>query len=356
MITSINVVENFLKENKISVTLDIRYSNGQKRKQIRLKGVYYANAPRNAIEREHKKEMKDYIKRYQAQLIAAELNGDTGFGEKYDLGKDFYEYAQEFIQRKAPKSETRTYSAVVNKLKNWHKKPILPCSDITESLMFDFKDFLDASLNGISSHNYFKKLKRIFKEATIAKHFKKNPTEAIVNIKQKSAIKDTLTMDEISILASTSCSNVEVKNAFLFCCLVGLRFCDVKTLKWENIVGKSIDIIQSKTKDRLTFPLSKDALNLIGDRDKNNVLLFRLPSHTACLKILKKWMGDANIGKHITWHCARHSLGTNLAEYEVDPFVLSKILGHRNINQSLVYTRISELRKLNAIEKLPTIF
>ncbi len=350
----VNVVENFLSNNRISVTLDIRH-NGI-RTQQRLKDIWYVNKPRTAEERDHKKNAKEAIRTMIANMQISSIYTDFMLDKGYDLKKDFFEYAEEFIKRKAPISEVRTYRAVTNSFKKWSGNEKLACGRITETMMTEFKDVLEAKHHGISAHNYFKKLKRIFKEATIAKHFKQNPTENITNKKAKTAEKDTLTIEQVRKLASTPCANLEVKNAFLYCCLTALRFCDVKLLKWGNIKDGCMDIVQTKTKDRLCIQLREDTIKLIGERKNPEDLIFKLPTHTGCLKHLKQWVKDAGIEKHITWHCARHSFGTNLSEQDVNVATIAKLMGHRSIMQTQTYLRVSDTKKLSAINKIPLIF
>ena len=58
-----------------------------------------------------------------------------------------------------------------------------------------------------------------------------------------------------------------------------------------------------------------------------------LPSHTMCLKALRHWVARAGIQKHITWHCARHSCGTNLLSNGANIASLSTGMGisHRQV-------------------------
>ena len=50
----------------------------------------------------------------------------------------------------------------------------------------------------------------------------------------------TLTMEEQKLLSETPTEATQVKNAFLFSCLTGLRWIDVKNLMWQNIDGDVI--------------------------------------------------------------------------------------------------------------------
>ena len=341
-----------LKNNQIGVMLDM-HNNG-KRTQKML-DVRYCSVPKNAIEREEKKHKKELVKRIVLKIELDALYADKIIEREYQLDKNFFDYCEEFIEGK-PNSDTRHYRTVIKQLKSFTKRSKLICSEIDEVFLLRFKDYLNGHLNGVSAYNYYKNLKKIIKEATYSRHFMQNPTERIINSKGKSKAKETLTNENIQILVEIPCSNEEVKKAFLFSCLTGLRFCDVSKLKWENLKTGQIDIIQKKTKERLILKLHVDTLPLIGLEKRPQDLIFQLPSHSNCLTILKKWVDEAEINKHITWHCSRHSFATALILENENITTVSKLLGHKSIVETQGYIRVAEMSKEKAIDNLPSIF
>ena len=74
-----------------------------------------------------------------------------------------------------------------------------------------------------------------------------------------------------------------------------------------------------------------------------------------CLKALRVWTKKAGIDKHITWHCARHSLGTNLIANGENPLIVSKILGHTDLKMTEKYIRVSDQLKREALANLPEL-
>jgi site-specific recombinase XerD len=348
---TIKVREIDLKGNWIGIQLDIHKNGTRKKKMLDIR---YYKYPKTPLEREINKERKEIVKKIVANI---ELRGIDDLYEKgYQTEKDFFEYCDEFIERKAQHSEMRTFKSMIAKLKTFWKKKKLPCSEIDEEFLISFKDYLDATLNGSTPFNYFKKLKRIIKEATISKYFKTNPALNIKNSKGISAEKDILTSEEAFLLSITECSNSNVKRAFLFSCLTGLRYCDVKILKWSNINNENLlSIVQVKTKEKVVMPLHDNAIKLLGERGQGKSLVFDLPSHTGCLGILKKWVEKAEIDKHITWHCARHTFATSLVFADVGINMVSSLLGHKDLRQTQIYVRTAELSKTKAINKLPNI-
>jgi integrase len=350
---TIKVREIELKNNLIGVQLDIHRNGTRKKKMLDIR--YYKN-PKTPLEREINKERKEAVKKIVATIELDEVYSDNLLDRGYQTEKDFFEYCDEFITRKAPHCEMRTYKSMVFKLKVFTKKKKLACCEIDEEFLILFKDYLNNNLNGSTPFNYFKKLKRIIKEATSAKYFKANPISNLRNSKGVSAEKDVLTLEETLLLSSTDCPNLNVKRAFLFCCLTGLRFCDVKALNWSNITNEGVlNITQIKTKEKVVMPLHSNAIMILGNKQFDKSLIFNLPTHTSCLKTLKKWTENAKISKHITWHCARHTFATSLVYEDVGINTVSALLGHKDLRQTQVYVRTAELSKTNAINKLPNI-
>ena len=261
-----------LKNNLVGIQLDI-HKNGSRRKK--MLDIRLIKNPKTPMEREINRERKETIKKIIATIELDEIYSDNLLQKGYETEKDFFEYCQEFIERKAPFSETRAYHSMLLKLKSFTNKKKLPCSEITENFLISFKDYLNGNLNGSSPFNYFKKFKRVLKEATIAKHFKSNPAAQFRNSKGISTEKDILTLDEILTLSGTECSNLNVYRAFLFSCLTGLRFCDIKVFKWNNISNDDVlSIVQLKTKEKLVMPLHSNAIKLLREKKTDKSLVF----------------------------------------------------------------------------------
>jgi integrase/recombinase XerD len=221
---------------------------------------------------------------------------------------------------------------------------------------------LEQTLNGETPANYFKKFKKVLSYGVKEKVFLSEIPALLASkdkelrVKRNSGIKkDILSFEEIQLLADAECGNSEVKRAFLFCCLTGLRFCDANELKWRNIQNNSLNIIQQKTGTPVGINLNKSALNILGEHGKVEDHVFNLPSHTACLKHLKNWCNKALISKKITWHCARHSFATSIIFYGSDVKSASALLGHNSLTYTDRYVRVVEKLKEKAVENLPHI-
>lgn len=305
-------------------------------------------------DREHNKQMMNLAERVQSKRWDEILNQIHGLRPRGVSKVNFFEFSDELI--KDLKVFTRGYTGVINKLKEFNNyKPLYPC-DMTERFLSKFYDTLQLKLNGETPASYFKKLKRLIKEATKQNLFKQNPVADFKCRKFCITQKDTLTFDEIKVLLTARCPNEEVKRSFIFAFLTGLRWCDIKELKHSSIKGNKLDIIQKKTKLKVSVVLNVDALNLIGKLDKNDGFVFSLPSHTGCLKNLRVWLSNSEINKHITFHSARHSFGTNLISSGTDIYTTSKLLGHNSLKHTERYVRECVKLKEVAVNNLPKLF
>ena len=87
----------------------------------------------------------------------------------------------------------------------------------------------------------------------------------------------------------------------------------------------------------------------------NLQFIFHLPSHTTCLKHLKKWKNAAEIDKHITWHCSRHSFITNLVINGEDLGSLKSLSGHSSLEHLQKYIHYVDERKKKAVDNFPEL-
>ena len=77
------------------------------------------------------------------------------------------------------------------------------------------------------------KFKYVLRKAVKADIITINPIDKLDNDdkpKDEEGTREFLTVDEIKKLIVTSCKNDILRRAFLFCCLVGLRYSDVLSL------------------------------------------------------------------------------------------------------------------------------
>jgi integrase/recombinase XerD len=348
--------------NRASLFLDWHDGNGKRTKEYL--GLFLIDEPSNLFDRQNNKEIL-----IKAEFVRSEREQQLFKGEvdevkdlKKNKNKDFTAYFEAYI-KDYTKKDKRVMQGVFLHFKEFAPKYIT-AKEIDETFCIKFKEYLSKKLNGESPQTYFSRFKKMLKQATREKLFKSFPAEDVKNEKPDSSIsisKDVLTIEEVQALASARCGNEEVKKAFLFACNTGLRFVDIIALQWKNIIGNSMIIEQSKTKDkskdggRVEVSLNQTAIELLGRPATKEDFIFKLPSHNATLKNLSNWAKSASIDKHITFHCARHTFGTLLAYYDTDIMTVSRLLGHTSLKHTAKYIRTSKEMKEKAVNSIPKI-
>jgi integrase len=151
-----------------------------------------------------------------------------------------------------------------------------------------------------------------------------------------------LTVEEVKQLVKTECVKPIVKQAFLFSCFTGLRFSDVKALKWDDIQtdnggDKVIRFMQKKTGKHENLQVSDEALKFLPDKGtvNGNDAIFMLSNNGYTNQALKSWVFAAGIKKRVTFHVSRHTNATLLLslgvpiEFDSTPTALLRYFGGR---------------------------
>ena len=188
--------------------------------------------------------------------------------------------------------------------------------------------------------------------------------EAKEKPKIKNARREFLTVEELKTLISTPCRYDIVKKAFLFSCFTGLRYSDMKSLLWSEVHtaadGKTLYIEhrQVKTKKTVTIPLSDEALRWMPKQQEGVDQVFHeLKISTGTVEdVLKEWMKDCKIDKHITYHCSRHTAATTLLTLGANLYVVSKLMGHSSIQMTEVYAKIVDQKKVETMNLVNNLF
>jgi integrase len=218
----------------------------------------------------------------------------------------------------------------------------------------------DKPLSQNSQCSYLNKFKASIKEAHRLKLIHENYAEYVKAIKPDEVEKQHLTIEELKALKNTECTIPVLKHAFLFSCLTGIRWSDIEKLTWREIHqdehGYKIIFKQKKVKRQEYLPIKASALEYLGKRgaarEKVFVGLKYSGWHNAALL---NWVVSAGIPKKITFHCARHTHAILLLNAGVDIFTVSELLGHSEIKTTMVYAKIVDQKKREAVNLLPDI-
>lgn len=133
-----------------------------------------------------------------------------------------------------------------------------------------------------------------------------------------------------------------------------LDFYNPKLEGWgmgTKMVTKEMTIIGKGGWQRVVFfsPEAMEAVRAwVMAREDEDDMLFPITSRCAQLMI-KRRAKDAGIEKRVTPHILRHSLATDLLRNGVDIRFVSEFLGHRSLNNTLIYTHVvnEQLRSIH---------
>jgi site-specific recombinase XerD len=137
----------------------------------------------------------------------------------------------------------------------------------------------------------------------------------------------------------------DILRPFLFSCFTGLRFSDVKALKFANIQDDFIRVKMIKTErldKEVKIPFCDTAREMINFQRKTKTV-FSMYSEQYMNRQLKELCHASGIQKDITFHCARHTFATiYLRNSQNDYKGLQKLLGHANIAETMKYAHVSD--------------
>lgn len=207
---------------------------------------------------------------------------------------------------------------------------------------------------------YLSKLSTCFNEAMRAGIIARNP---MLGVRQPAAVdteREFLTLDELRRLVATPCYDDTLRRAFLFSCLTGLRRSDIAALTFRNLEqseGRTRIIFrQRKTRGLEYLDVNEQAAELIGAVGAPDDYIFGdFRRYTNLTLMLKPWLLEAGIHKHITFHCGRHTFAVMMIELGVDLFTTSKLLGHRDIKTTQIYARVLDKSKRAAVDRIPEL-
>lgn len=259
-------------------------------------------------------------------------------------------------------------------------KPTL-LSDINTAMLNDFVNWMK-NVNGnkgVTVKNRISQIRWMLKRAAKEGLIKSVPD--VDSIKLEKSKKTKLHPDQIRAIEAldlkpkTSLSNT--RNYFLFSYYyAGIRWADVVTMKWGNIVDGRLKYVMRKTgkspapfrvpeavqqileqyrrpdqsPDDFIFPIlpeGRDYTNL-------NYLERQIKSKNARTNIvLKELTKLAGIEAEVSFHVARHSAAYRMLLEGVDIYTISKAMAHENVSITETYLRgIDDALIVNAMERV----
>lgn len=277
----------------------------------------------------------------------------------------FLDFAKEEIRKSTSKTSTQNNQLSTLKILSGFKSP-LHFGELTVQLIHDFETYLHK--NGYSINTIAKHMKhlRIFINAAINQGYMDINDYPFrrYKIKTKESSHVFLLPEELQKLEKLQVSTNQTESdhildAFLFCCYTGIRYSDFINLSSRNIVYIShapwIVFNSVKTDVETKLPLhllfNGKALRILQKYQPDIKAFFQLPSNSRTNKKLQHLGNLAEIEKHISFHVARHTNATLLLHQGTPITTVQKLLGHRNLSTTQIYSEVLNSTIVKDLEK-----
>lgn len=279
--------------------------------------------------------------------------------------ESFSKYFKKLGQKKTD-NNLQIWNCSIIHFENFLEGQDLLFKNVTIPLIEDFKDYLlrakslrenGKKLSRNTALSYYNKIKTTLKKAYKEGKLRNDINAGVASIKEQESQRNFLTLEEAKVLFATSCPKEIVYKISVFSTLTGMRYSDIAKLRWSEIEhiendGYYIRFMQKKTEGAETMPISDDAYALLGKRGDKKDKVFQNLKKWDVDRTLPVWIAKSGITKHITFHCFRHTYATLQLTSGTDLFTISKMLGHKNIKTTQIYTKVIDKKKRETTAKI----
>ena len=373
----VRIREKVLGDGTISLYLDMYHKGNRKKEGLKLY-IIPETTPAAKLQNKNTRRLAEQIK--AQRILDIQKDGLVDWEKLKKFRTTLVSWLEDFVTCEAQLSPSGVVSKRNAKVRVEEYlasigKPDLRLSEVDREFCRGFVAFLRAckshrgkeTISETTARLLMYRIAAAMDKAVVEGLIPNNPFRAL-DAKEKPKIRasrrEFLTVEELKVLINTPCRFDIVKRAFLFSCFTGLRYSDMKSLLWSEVHtaadGKTLYIEhrQVKTKKTVTIPLSDEALRWMPKQvDGIDQVFHELKISTGTVEdVLKEWMKDCKIDKHITYHCSRHTAATTLLTLGANLYVVSKLMGHSSIQMTEVYAKIVDQKKVETMNLVNNLF
>ncbi|MDK2772167.1 MAG: site-specific integrase [Flavobacterium sp.] len=370
----VSLREKQLKTNKVSLYLDyyppiINPETGIKTRREFLNMHIYQN-PKTPEERKYNKETLIIANSIRSKREVQIRNKEYGFKDNVNISIDVLKFYKDIVDdyyNKGSKSNYNTWQSSYNHFEMFCSKGITS-KDLDNQFVNRYRNYLlnaevnrnieeYKTLSRNTASTYFKHFIYVLKQAYKDNFIDKDLAKDAEYIKEEETQREYLTEDELKTLWNTPIKKEVVKHMAIFSALTGLRFVDIHNLKWENIFedkhqGYYIKLKEQKTKSTKNHPINDTAVAILKSQNTTEGLVFKNIEYTQVTRPLKDWLLASGIKKKISFHNFRHSYATLQLANGTDIYTVSKLLGHKNVSTTQIYTKVLDKNKIEAANRI----
>lgn len=360
-----------LKDGKLSLYLDIYESGKRYKENLKL----YLLPETDKTAKAKNKQTMLIANTIKAERLLDLQNNRFSFEKKKNTKVFLIDFLEEISQEYRIKKSMQyhyTSRSVIMHIKKYIKGKNVYINNVDKKFVMGFIRYLELThtyrgvpLGKESIYTYYMNLCIALNKAVKRELLEKNPCDLIPSEDKPTkgeSTREYLTLEEVRKLSETECKYPMVKKCFLLSCFTGLRYSDIVSLTWKDIKQIEegvfqIQVIQQKTKQIVSIPLSENAMQWLPNRGNASEedKLFKMPERSVGYDFLHRWAKAAGIKKNVTFHVARHTYATLLLYYGADLYTVSKLLGHKNVKTTQIYAKVMDGTKRKAVNLIPQL-
>ena len=363
-----------IKDRKISyissgIKLTEEFWDSSKNK---IKGKHINSARLNSFITNKFAELQDQVYEHETVLKSTTTRKlkEKIYGKK---PLDFFPFAEAKNKPFLQDGKIGTYDknkAIIAKLKTYVGSSNFTFQDIDQEFLLKYDRYMKDTLKNKQStaNNTFKFISQLFKKA-----YNEDLIEHQINPFNKFKIKETksersyLSEEELALIDNYrptpgTCMVVH-RDMFVFAAYTaGIRVSDMLQLRWGLFDGTNMNITMKKTGGQISikvpnkgleilskyrngnpdgadliFPVLSKDLNVKNAIDLDTAISGATAHINKNLKFISKKVG---ITKTVSFHVSRHTWATRALRKGMSIDKVSKLMGHANIKETLIYAKI----------------
>lgn len=277
------------------------------------------------------------------------------------------DFIREVVSNSDRKEHTKQgYQTLLNNLERFRKGSLV--ADVDYQFIIKYDSWLKKeNLMHNTRVGRLRMLRAIMNEAVARELIARNPFERF-QIPPMTPKQGYIPAEKLKKLKKLKVSGRKelVRDAFLFCCFTGLRFCDIVTLRSTHISNDGwIKKQMVKTGFTVEIPMGKifngEAIDIIKKYGTIEKISTRLGQNGTVNSILRELFSRIGLADcHYTFHTARHTFAQLLLHQGMPMTAVQQMLGHQKMETTQIYgqrdrkTLLAEMRKVKYDNKPKT--
>jgi site-specific recombinase XerD len=273
--------------------------------------------------------------------------------------EEFWEKYLEYAKLHKTENSWKTdYYVFREFLEFLHQKNVNRLTKLNAEILEKYKlHLLEKGNKKVTVNKKLRTIKAIISKAVEWDLLPENPCKKVKLFKQPEGRLRFLTKEEINRLLEV----INREDVYLYTIILlntGLRRAEFVNLRWEDVdfndgILRVInrDGFTTKNYRNRTIPLSKKTLEAFKRLKELNPKKPCTLSQDQLSRVISHYAKKAGL-HDVTCHTLRHTFASHLVMKGIDLVTIKKLMGHLDLNTTLIYAKVTEEHKLKAISSI----